>query len=94
MKYFKKNEIIFNHGDQNQTYYVILKGEVNTYVPYTPDQKNPGLSIQSTLHIGDGFGEKYLINKQRCAESAICTQDCYLIVITKIAYETILCAFQ
>jgi len=45
MKYFKKNEIIFNHGDQNQTYYVILKGEVNTYVPFTPDQKNPGLSI-------------------------------------------------
>jgi len=63
-RYYKKNNIIFSHGDSGKEIYYLLEGEVEILLPSLNDEHK----ITHTIIAGSFFGEMgYLLSEDRTA---------------------------
>jgi len=77
LRWYKKNEIIFQENDAGIGMYIIYKGSVKIY-------KNSGLNGQeqlSTLTVGDFFGEHSLLEEYPRSGTAIALEESCLLGI-------------
>lgn len=75
---FKARQIIFRRGDFGSTLYIVAKGQVNIYLPASPDD----LPLQ-TLQPGEYFGELALFDNQPRSASALAVTSVVLLELTQ-----------
>lgn len=79
----KQNTVIFNQGDQGQSWYIILRGSVNVVIV--------GKGVVCTLHEGDDFGKLALVNDAPRAATIVTSEpNCYFLRVDKLDFNTIL----
>lgn len=78
IRQYKKNTIIVNKGDESDSLYVILDGNLNAYV----DDDGKEL-ILSKMGPGESFGELSLLSNHTRSASVISTTACKLAIISK-----------
>lgn len=93
---FKKDEFVFHFGQRGDKFYVILKGRVKVMIPNDLNSLKEELIFDNMqemkiLEIGNSFGELALFsNKPRTASILTC-EECYLAILKKKDFKTILC---
>lgn len=78
IKKFKARQLIFRQGDFGSTLYIVAKGQVNIYLPASPDD----LPLQ-TLQPGEYFGELALFDNQPRSASALAVTPVVLLELTQ-----------
>ena len=82
---FKQNEKIFNRGDEGDTFFVILKGEVAVV------REEEGKEvIVVTLGVGACFGELSLLDGRPRTATMVCVTDTTCAVLSKDDYTNLL----
>ena len=79
---FKKNKLIINQGDETNSLYVLLEGELKVY---TEDDNGKELTVR-ILRAGDSFGELALLGEFPRSASVMTMTDCSAFVVTKANY--------
>jgi CRP-like cAMP-binding protein len=89
-KIFAQNNVI-EYGDEGRTFYVVLKGLVNVFVPDFK-KKTKELEFHKILTLGRGssFGVLSIINKKPRSATVTCEDDTILAEIQYEDYVTIL----
>lgn len=80
VKKYRSKHQIFQQGDIGSTMYIILSGQVNIYLPASPDN----LPLQ-TMYAGDYFGELALFDNEPRSASAIAITDVVLLELAQTA---------
>ncbi len=81
-RFVPKDEIIMKEGEQGSIAFLVQSGEVRVYT--TTDDHEVELAC---LGVGEIFGEMALISDNPRTASVQATQDCNLIVISRIQFE-------
>ena len=76
---YRRNQIIFNQGDQGTALYMIVKGLVKMSQS-SPDGKERTLALLSP---GDVFGEMALLDEQARSADAVVVEDAELLVVPR-----------
>ncbi len=85
-KKYKKNEIVFDEGDEALFYYQIIEGSIKMF-----NSNYDGKEFTQALFIkGNSFGEPPLFIDQKYPASAITFQDCIIIKLSKDKFLKIL----
>ncbi|EDO37398.1 predicted protein, partial [Nematostella vectensis] len=78
-----KGTVLFNQGDEGDSWYIILKGSVNVVVL--------GKGIVCQLHTWDDFGRLSLVNNApRAASIETCEDNCHFLRVSKETFDNIL----
>lgn len=77
---YPKGTYILKQGENNNTVYFIVDGEVS--IQKHPLGKDAQDRVITTLHAGDSFGEMELIDIQSCAASVVCLTDTTIISLS------------
>jgi len=88
LKNFKKDHVIFKIGEENQTFYVILKGEVDIY-PYNSSNNNTQKKV-ATLKQGKIFGNYFTSSKKKTNSTIVCQTDVTILQISHQEFLNIL----
>lgn len=79
-KTYAKGTCILTQGENNNTVYFIVTGEVS--IQKYPLDKKDQQRVITKLHAGDSFGEMELIDIQPCAASVVCLTDTTIISLS------------
>lgn len=88
LRYFKKDQIILKIGEENQIFYVILKGELDIY-PYNSSINNTQKKI-ATLKQGKIFGNYFTSSKKKTNSTIVCQTDVTILQISHQEFLNIL----
>jgi CRP/FNR family cyclic AMP-dependent transcriptional regulator len=80
---FPKNTIIISEGDDSDSMYVVLSGQVKVYLS---DDEGKEI-ILNILKDGDYFGELALLDEAPRSASVMTLDDCKLAVLAKTAFD-------
>lgn len=76
---YPKNSVLINEGDQTDSLYVILSGQVKVY---SGDEEGRELLL-ALLGPGEYFGELAIIDEEPRSASVMTTESCKLAIISK-----------
>ncbi len=83
---YKKNTLIIHQGDETDSLYILLEGEMKVYVE---DDQGKELTVR-ILHSGDSFGELALIGEFPRSANVLTLTDCVVSAISKESYMAFL----
>jgi CRP-like cAMP-binding protein/thioredoxin reductase/Fe-S-cluster-containing dehydrogenase component len=89
-------EVIFYEGDFTNTFFTILEGAVEMYMPPPVEEGSDGEAPKPeqgdtiTLREGEFFGEGSLISGRQRTETAVAVQPCVLIETSRLAVRRIM----
>lgn len=78
IRHYRAGELVFRQGDRGFTMYIVLKGQVNIYLPASPDN----LPLQ-TIYPGEYFGELALFDNEPRSASALAMTPLTLLELTQ-----------
>ncbi len=90
---FKETDTLIKEGQTNSTLYIIIKGQVEVFLPEQnrdKEYKRPTKVKLAILNEGAFFGEYSLIDSESASASVIATQPGELIKITKSDLNNVL----
>ena len=82
-------QILFSEGEKGSKFYIILQGKIKLVAGLTKGGVTDDIEI-AQLETGKGFGELALIKEQPRRATAICTENCYFMTLSKGDYMKIL----
>ena len=77
-----RGDYVFEENDQGDHFFVIIQGSVELQKA-SPD----GFKRLALLHAGQAFGEMALLNQTPRSASACALDDCYLLAISRAAFN-------
>ncbi|MDH3330274.1 MAG: sigma 54-interacting transcriptional regulator [Desulfobulbaceae bacterium] len=80
-----ENVVIFNRGDQDDTFFVVISGKVQAYVASEDGTEN----VLAILQAGEGFGEMALLTGEPRSTSVKTLEPTSLLVLSKNYFEQI-----
>lgn len=83
---YKKNMLIIHQGDETDSLYILLEGEMKVYVE---DDQGKELTVR-ILHPGDSFGELALIGEFPRSANVLTLTDCVVSAVSKENYMAFL----
>lgn len=79
---YKKNTLIIQQGDETDSLYILLEGEMKVYVE---DEQGKELTVR-IVHPGDSFGELALIGDFPRSANVLTLTDCVVSAVSKDNY--------
>ncbi|EGR33253.1 hypothetical protein IMG5_057730 [Ichthyophthirius multifiliis] len=92
---FIKGQYVYKQGDNSDAFYIVLQGSVSIYIDEPTQYKNfIQLKQIYKLTEGESFGEIGLLFDQKRSQSAITTEDSFLIILEKTVFQKFIKDYQ
>ena len=78
---FKKDEVVFNKGDEGNSMYIVLSGAVQIFLPV--EDKDAPRVVLKDVRTGEYFGELSLFDDKPRSASVEATMDAVLLELTR-----------
>jgi len=97
VKQYEKNHLLINEGEVNTELYVLLKGQVEVFLPKKSDHTNKTRATKinlGRLMPGDCLGEYSVVDNDPASASVVTLETCDLFRIPKTNFETIVNSYD